>query len=237
MGQTCHRSLCFAHCADVATYRALKSSLVELNEFSTNATRRLDEVYYAVLEKTSALQNTVVALTDLAEASRDIQVGFEKVSRELETDILKQLRAVGRFDAQQRTIESLQSRIHKGRDKIDALTGRVDVVRERIETWERADKAWQERTRKRLKITWTVMSVIFLLIVTLFLTITFTPDSLAHPGAVAMNTARNTTADGESTNRSKFTHQLAKDDSGSDTKLVWKTAMDDGERLRVFDEL
>lgn len=41
-------------------------------------------------------------------------------------------------------------------EKIRALEGRVSTIRERIDKWEDADRAWQERTRKRLKIFWSV---------------------------------------------------------------------------------
>lgn len=54
-------------------------------------------------------------------------------------------------------MQALQDRVHGGRERIAALSGRVDVVRQRVERWERADREWQETTRRRLKIMWGVL--------------------------------------------------------------------------------
>lgn len=147
----------------------LKQSLVHLHTFSTNAQRRLDQTYFAVLEKMSALQNTINALRDLAENSRDIYRTFEKDSLELETDITKQLDTLGHFDEQQTKVEGLQARIQDGRARVQALSSRVDAVRERVESWERADQSWQGKTRRRLKYTWIFMTVVALIIMVLVL--------------------------------------------------------------------
>lgn len=150
--------------------RDLKQSLVHLHTFSTNASRRLDQTYYAVLEKMSALQNTISALSDLADNSREIYRTFEKDSRGLETDITNQLDALGHFDEQQKKVEGLQARIDAGRARVQALSSRVDAVRERVESWERADQSWQEKTRRRLKYIWMIMTTVSLIITVLFLT-------------------------------------------------------------------
>lgn len=142
---------------------------MHLHSFSTDASRRLDQTYYAVLEKMSALQNTISALSDLAENSREIYRTFEKDSRGLETDITKQLDALGHFDEQQSKVEGLQTRINEGRARVQALSTRVDAVRERVESWERADQSWQERTRRRLKYIWMVVTIVTLVVTALFL--------------------------------------------------------------------
>jgi hypothetical protein len=147
----------------------LKESIEDLGAFSNAATRRLDETYYAILEKTSALQNTIAALKDLAETSHEIYEDFEKDSQGLESEVLTQLSSLGQFNEQQDKIDSLQGRITTGRERIQALTKRVDVVRTRVEGWEKADRHWQEKTRKRLRIIWSVMSVIVTLLVALLI--------------------------------------------------------------------
>ncbi|POR32659.1 Uncharacterized protein TPAR_07162 [Tolypocladium paradoxum] len=210
----------------------LKQSLVDLNTFSTDMTKRLDDTYYSVLEKMSTLQNIVMAMKDLADTSRELCETFDKASRDLESDITGQLIAVGRFDDQQTRISGLQSRIHEGRAKIQSLTSRVDVVRERIEGWERADRAWQERTRKRLKIIWSATSIVTILIIALAVGVNYSstdldgmdgdPSEAASLGWLNMsNQSRPSTEDGGETGRA----------------LLWKTPLTDGEQLRVFDEL
>lgn len=211
-------------------HRGLKQSLVDLNAFSTATTRRLDETYYAVLEKMSGLQSTVVALKELAETSRDIYGGFETDSRSLENDIVTQLSAVGRFDEQQKTIESLQGRITDGRQRIQGLSTRVDTVRERIEGWERSDKAWRESTRRRLKLIWTVMVVVTVAVVALFLGVKYTAEDAGLAPADAAEMAG-------ALNMSSFAPPPYEDDSKMNRTLVWRTPLDDRDRLRAFDEL
>ncbi|UNI14528.1 hypothetical protein JDV02_001146 [Purpureocillium takamizusanense] len=196
-------------------------------------TKRLDDTYYAVLEKMSTLQTTVTALKDLAESSREICDGFDKDSRELADDIVGQLVAVGQFDEQQTRIVGLQNRISDGRARVQTLTSRVDAVRERIESWERADKAWQERTRKRLKIIWSVTSIVGILIIALALGV--------HYSSVRLNSAdqgelRDTAAP-EWLSESNYTRQSSESGGSGGRALFWKTPLHDGERLRAFDEL
>ncbi|KAK5990384.1 hypothetical protein PT974_08652 [Cladobotryum mycophilum] len=223
----------------------LRQSLIELNAFSTDTTRHLDETYYSVLEKMTSLQNTVNALKDLAETSRDIQVGFDRISQDLESDIKSQLNGMGQFKGQQNTIESLQGRIHKGRQRIEALAARVEVVRQRVEGWERADKAWQERTRKRLRITWTALSILVLVFLVLVVTVDYSPEVVARGDVQVQNMERSATVERKPPNTTYSPYKLTREETETkpktkpktDTKLVWKTPIDDGERLRAFDEL
>lgn len=130
-------------------------------------TRRLDDTYYNVLEKLTTLQNTIVALKDLAQASTLTNDGFIAESQAVVTEAQAQLDSFGDFSEQQARVQALQERVHGGRERIAALSARVDVVRERVEKWERADREWQERTRRRLKIMWGVLFGLGLLILVL----------------------------------------------------------------------
>lgn len=193
-------------------------------------TRRLDETYYAVLEKMSTLQNTVVALKDLAENSHDICETFDKETRDLENDIIRQLSTAGHFEEQQRRISSLQSRLRKGRGQIDGLAARVDTVRQRVERWERADREWQEKTRKRLKIIWSVMSVILLAVLALVIGINYATDS-SEP--------RPDWRRATSPNIPPWLGESNSSLSGAETgrMRLWKAPTGDAEELRLFDEL
>lgn len=163
----------------------LKRSIVELNAFSNATTRRLDDSYYSVLEKVGMLQNTVLALKELAGMSAQTYEQFRRESEDLVDDITGQLDAFGEFEEQAGRIESLTSRIHGGRDKARMLGERVEAVREKIERWERADREWQERTRRRLKAIWVVTLVILLVVVVLLVAAQYVPAAAiegVHPG-------------------------------------------------------
>ncbi|KAI0842022.1 hypothetical protein F5Y06DRAFT_292845 [Hypoxylon sp. FL0890] len=167
----------------------LRKSLIELSSASTMTTRRLDETYYAALEKLSMLQGTVVALKELAGMSQELSENFEAESQALVSELEQQADSFGQFDDQQKRIEELQGRIREGRSKVEALSKRVDIVRERIEGWERADMEWQERTRKRLKIMWIITSVVIFSLILLFVGSQYTPSSedISTPTITASN--------------------------------------------------
>ncbi|KAH8175791.1 hypothetical protein LIA77_04209 [Sarocladium implicatum] len=175
-----------------AEFRAdgLKESLAGLQDFAADATKRLDDTYYSVLEKMDALQNTITALRELAETSHDVYGSFEKDSRDLEHEIVSQIGSLGRFDDQQSKIESLQSRIEGGRARIAVLSQRVDVVRERVEGWEEADRDWQEKTRKKMKLIWSSTMVVVLAVLLLFLGLRGSiPESMNPKTSLTANTS------------------------------------------------
>lgn len=216
--------------------RNLSQSLAELNDFAAGASRRLDDAYYAVLEKMSMLHNTVAALKDLAETSQDVYESFERDSRKLENEFATQVGAMGHFQTQQSKITSLQSRIHDGRSKMKALTDRVDAVRHRIELWERADKHWQEKTRKRLKIIWSTMSVLVVLVIILLWSVSSASSGRGSASQAATDALGRTISILEPLNTSNFA-QPPGDSESVKVKLLWKTPMHNDDQLREFDEL
>ncbi|KAL7936295.1 hypothetical protein V8C35DRAFT_253840 [Trichoderma chlorosporum] len=215
----------------------LRQSLTALSTFSTETTRQLDQTHYALLEKTSSLQVMVKALKDLAQASCDLQVGFDMAARELETDITGQLRNIGNFESQQSTIETLQSRIHLGRQTADKLAERVDVVRKQIEGWERADRAWQEKTRKRLRITWAALSILVCVVGLLFMAFSYNSRDAAHVASGARGVWRNTTPDFKGQHQSVEPVLAANNNDRPETARAWETPLAEDEPLRIFDEL
>ncbi|CAM1506550.1 Fc.00g061910.m01.CDS01 [Cosmosporella sp. VM-42] len=215
----------------------LKQSLDQLGTFSTSTSRQLDETYYAVLEKLSTLQSTMIALKDLAETSRNIHQGFDKDSREIENDITLQLAKLGQFTEQQGNIESLQTRIQDGRAKIRSLSDRVDIVRERIEAWEHADNEWQERTRKRLKTIWLFISIVALTMTLIYFGAQYVPPSLDIMNLDSGSVPRVVEAITESRNESTYTQSTDELGEDSGEEVLRKRAVDVDEALHAFDEL
>ncbi|KAK0729046.1 hypothetical protein B0T21DRAFT_370197 [Apiosordaria backusii] len=159
----------------------LQRSLTELETFASTTTRRLDETYYSVEEKLGALQSTIAALKELTELSNQLNNSFSAEADELVTDVTSQLDAFGSFDDQQQRIESLQNRINAGRESIKSLSERVDMVRARIEGWERADREWREAVRKRLTALWVVVSTIGLVLILLLISAPYVREKPGEP--------------------------------------------------------
>ncbi len=104
--------------------------------------------------------------------SHELNHSFERESGELVGDISSQLSAVGAFKDQEKRLQMLHGQVGRGRIRVGALSERLDSVNRRLSLWEHADKAWQERTRKRLKVVWIVTSILVLLVMLLFLACT-----------------------------------------------------------------
>ncbi|KAI1459038.1 hypothetical protein F4805DRAFT_98981 [Annulohypoxylon moriforme] len=161
---------------EVSRISGLRKSLAELSTSSTATTRRLDDTYYAVLEKLGTLQGTIIALKELAGMAQELDENFKTESQGLVNELEQQTDSFGHFQDQQKRIEELQGRIHEGRGKVEALSKRVDVVRDRIESWERADMEWQERTRRRLTIIWIITSIVIFSLILLFVGAQYAPS-------------------------------------------------------------
>lgn len=231
----------------------LKQSLLDLNSFSTTMTKRLDDTYYSVLERMSTLERTITSLQGLAQTSHDICNTFDKQARDLESDIIRQLSAAGRFDEKQARIAGLQKRIHEARDKIAALASRVDEVQRAVERWEQADKRWQERTRKRLKIIWSATTVFALIVLALVIGVKYASggnesDSNSGSGSGSgigssgvggggVGEAVASVRDWQMGMSPNVPPWLSARRNESAGKVLWKTPVRDAERLRAFDEL
>jgi hypothetical protein len=116
-------------------------------------------------------------MKELAAMSQDINESFTSESRALVSEIEAQLSIYDQSTDQKKRIQDLQARIHAGRDTVQALSRRVDLVRGRIEGWEKADKEWQERTRKRLKAIWIFISIVAFILMFFFLGAQYAPSS------------------------------------------------------------
>lgn len=223
-----------------AATASLRKSLVELNTFSNATIARLDETYSSVLQRLGSLQSTVVAMKELAAMSQEINESFTNESRALVGEIEAQLGIYDQTADQKKRIQDLQARIHAGRDKVEALSKRVDVVRGRIESWEKADKDWQERTRRRLKATWIIISVVAFALMLLFVGSQYAPSSvdISRPADFAASGVQEGRPPIESLveNGSKSDTAVADEVRAALTRRRGEGATEQ-EALRVFDEL
>jgi len=218
----------------------LKKSFFDLDTFTSTTTRQLDETYYSILEKLSLLQGTVVAMQALAGMSREVSDSFSQEARDLVADAETQLEGLGGFDDQQKRITSLQGRISGGRERIVALSRRVDAVNDRIDSWERADREWQDRTRRRLKVIWLVMIVIVFVVLTLVFTAQYAPGGLEQATVRFANEsiAKLRDASGRETNASWGSGEDSHGDSLQNLFNNTRSGSQEGDRvLRAFDEL
>lgn len=207
--------------------------MVELNSFSANASHRLDEAYYAVLEKMSTLQGTIMMLKDLAETSQEICNKFDRESRGLENDVATQLGGFGQFQGQHTQITALQKRVDKSRGKMELLGSRLQAVQTRVERWEQADRQWQEKTRRRLKIIWSVMSAVVIVLIVLIWGVSQAADQ-TNDAAESLVTPLSIL---DPLNKSNFAQPPGRSDEPLNRKLEWKTTQRNDDSLHALDEL
>ncbi|ESZ95046.1 hypothetical protein SBOR_4579 [Sclerotinia borealis F-4128] len=137
----------------------LRNTLADVNIVADNTTRQLDTTYYSVLEKLGDLHKTIDSLKELAAMTRQLNEEFNTEGEELVQESRAQLEGFEGFEAQERIIKALEKRVKEGRDTINTLSGRVNVVKKRVKGWEQAEQEWQDKTRKRLKMLWILMSI------------------------------------------------------------------------------
>ncbi|KAK5624646.1 hypothetical protein RRF57_000362 [Xylaria bambusicola] len=222
-----------------AVTACLKRSLVELNSFSNATIARLDETYSSILQRLGSLKSTMVAMRELTAMSEDLNESFTRESRALVSEIQSQLRVYDQSEDQKKRIQDLQARIRAGRDKVQALSKRVDVVRERIEGWEKADKEWQERTRKRLRIIWIIISVVTFVLVVLFIGPQYVPSAtdISKLAKVAPGASEGKPPMESLVGNSSRSAALMVEEVREELTLRKAPALVDQEALRIFDEL
>ena len=110
------------------------------------------------------LQSTILSMKELASMTRQLNEEFKRESKEVTRDVEIQLDGFSDFEEQEKRIRELQERVVAGREQIITLGARVDLARQRVDGWEKAEGEWQEKTRKRLRILWILMAVIMMLL-------------------------------------------------------------------------
>ncbi|CAG8953840.1 hypothetical protein HYFRA_00006732 [Hymenoscyphus fraxineus] len=210
----------------------LRNAILNLNTLSNNTTMRLDNTYYAVLEKLSVLQNTITSMKELATMTRNLNEEFKAESEEVVNEVRGQLEAFEGFESQEKKISGLQERVREGREKIEILGGRVEVIRLRVESWEKRDSEWKERTRRRLRLLWAIISVAAVMFLLRFL---YSP-SRAQKGVVMGTNTSNVPHLGELGDESL----QAKNKTSSLLELLRNQEegeLEEDPRLTIFDEL
>ncbi|KAI1333409.1 hypothetical protein F5Y16DRAFT_355764 [Xylariaceae sp. FL0255] len=224
-----------------AVVAGLRNSIDDLNAFSKSTVSRLDETYASVQEQISTLQNIIITIKELASASQQIDVNFKNESQTLAAEIESQLDPYEQSDDQKRRIRNLEARIHSGRDKVKALSNRVEVVRGRIESWERADKDWQERTRRRLRFLWIITLIIVFVVMSLAVWGQYGPSEMninklseLSSGNLDPRPSLLDLVSTKSKNATVMTDEVREELS---RQRVQESGGVDNEALRIFDEL
>jgi hypothetical protein len=165
---------------------------------------------------------------------------FITESTEVVRDIEIQLDNFEEFREQERRIGDLEHRVETGREKAHMLGDRVELVKQKIERWERVEGEWQERTRKRLKIIWVVM-VVILVVICGGVAFQYAPARTQGPGTLHGFNISNIAANMSEIPKilSNETRSLKRSsfDALEQLRRAPVEDLEDDPRLRAFDEL
>lgn len=149
-----------------AVPRELLNTMHKLSDHSLTATRRLDDIYYSILEKFSTLRNTISSLQELSDLTKDLHHDFEEEAKENTNDIQAQIDALANFSAQQKKVTELEERIQRGRERAVQLDDRLANCKERVAWIDKRDREETEKTGRFYKMMWTILaSAVALLVV------------------------------------------------------------------------
>ncbi|KAF2132813.1 hypothetical protein P153DRAFT_364080 [Dothidotthia symphoricarpi CBS 119687] len=225
-----------------ARERSLRTALQSLSDKSLKTSRRLDDTYYSILEKVSALRQTIGMMQELSGLTRELHTNFETDAEELVEEVKGQYDGFDKFEVQQEQVTALEERIRAGREKADALTRRLADAKEKVDKRAEAEAQWEARTSRHLHIFWGILASITAFLVLLMLFHHLKPNYGSEEPDTTLDFAT----------RAKLLKapipDMAKEDiiglatSTPDLKLETPfaapaTALEEDVRLRVFDEL
>ncbi|KAL6720766.1 hypothetical protein ACLMJK_002691 [Lecanora helva] len=145
---------------DQDIYRDLRATLSTLSTLSTTTTRRLDYTYYSLLSSLSTLNSTLTSLQHLSTSTTTLSTHFTSDSNTLTTDIRAQIStAENGFQQQARRIADLELRMKRGREKVQGLGERLEVVRGKVEGAAERDREGRRRVGRRLRVLWCMLGV------------------------------------------------------------------------------
>ncbi|KAF2277578.1 uncharacterized protein EI97DRAFT_457578 [Westerdykella ornata] len=158
---------------------ALLSLLHSLSDKSLKTSRRLDDTYYSILEKLSVLRQTIGSLQELSGLTKELHDTFLFDTNQLTNEIQGQIKNFGNFDAQDAQVKNLQERIQAGKEKADALMGRLAEARRRVKARAESDAEGEARTNRRFRTFWGMLGAIACVVFIIAIFQRFNPTSVS----------------------------------------------------------
>ncbi|KAL5379788.1 hypothetical protein DPSP01_008258 [Paraphaeosphaeria sporulosa] len=157
---------------------ALRSSLQTLNEQSMKTSRRLDDTYYSLLERVATCRQTIGSLQELSNLANELHHNFEADTQELAEDVEGQFEGFNNFETQQGQVAALERRIQAGKEKAEALNGRLADARSRVDKRMKLEAELELRNTRHVRILWGIIGALLSLVL---LSILFQQLRPVHP--------------------------------------------------------
>ncbi|KAI9885530.1 MAG: hypothetical protein M1823_002669 [Watsoniomyces obsoletus] len=199
---------------------ALTNTLSNLSDFSNKTIRTLDERYYSFLETLSKLQGTIVSLQGVSRGTEDLRKQSEVETHDVESETETHLAELKGFNDHRSKIEGLGGKVKAGREKVVDLSTRLEKLRDMVEEWERKEKEWQVKVRRRLRILWILASFGIILFIVLYFRHHHQPNLNIQSRSPFMG----------------IDHQVGRQREGQGQGSKQSRFLDDGGRIRIHRE-
>jgi hypothetical protein len=147
----------------------VSTALNALSRDAHTATRKLDDTYYALLQKVGLLKATIASFQDLHSCLDDTTKDFATRSDSLVKDITGQIDAFQNMSHQDESIDSLVKRLHTAKERAASFESRLESCRSRLERWEKKEQEKNKRNNRTWALVLTSSTAFVILILAIVL--------------------------------------------------------------------
>lgn len=147
----------------------VSTALNALSRDAHTATRKLDDTYYALLQKVGLLKATISSFHDLHSCLDDTTQDFATRSDSLVKDITSQIDAFQNMSQQDESIDQLVKRLHKAKERAESFESRLESCRLRLERWEKKEQEKNKRNNRTWAVALTSLAAFIILILAIVL--------------------------------------------------------------------
>jgi hypothetical protein len=147
----------------------VSTALNALSRDAHTATRKLDDTYYALLQKVGLLKATIASFQDLHSCLDDTTKDFATRSDSLVKDITGQIDAFQNMSHQDESIDSLVKRLQTSKERAASFESRLESCRSRLERWEKKEQEKNKRNNRTWALVLTSLTAFIILILAIVL--------------------------------------------------------------------
>ncbi|KAK6000073.1 hypothetical protein QM012_004061 [Aureobasidium pullulans] len=147
----------------------VSNALNALSRDAHTATRKLDDTYYALLQKVGVLKATIASFQDLHSCLDETTKDFATRSDSLVKDITTQIDGFQNMSQQDESIDQLVKRLHKAKERAEVCESRLESCRSRLEQWEKKEQEKNKRNNRTWALALTALTAFILLVLVIVL--------------------------------------------------------------------
>lgn len=146
------------------------AALGALSRDAHTATRKLDDTYYALLERLVVMKSTLVSLEEVSAQAREARTGWGREAGAVGEEVEGKIEGFEGFGGQDAVVEGLVLRLRGAKRRAGELEGRLEGCRGRLEDFQRKEEEARVKVHKRWWIFWIALAGVglFVLMVVLW---------------------------------------------------------------------